>query len=858
MYKLVGQRKLFYLIILIVVALSLNFSSITWAAPSSKSVEMSVKAGYDDVIRVGAEVPFRITLMNKGDGFSGEVQVIVYTGYMSKNSYAVPVELPKGSTKEITLNVPIITANRKFQVRVESNGKIIKEIEHSFKKIISPEKPTIGVLSDAPNELRSLNGLTLSQNQNNMYDNMAYKYGVTMMGPSGQAMSVIEDPTEVFQLNKDNLPDSVEALAAFDYIIIADYDTSTFSEKQIKAFEKWVEGGKELVIAGGTNGNKVYSGLSSALKPFEILGSKKVSIHQELEKYTGKKLPTDVLVDVSTGNLGNGKILLGDEANPLAISYKKSEGNILFIAFDPTISPVSGWVSAGEMWKKLLNESRQSANDGTFNYNYGMGYYKYGYNPVANQVPEDQTPPYKSLMWIIAVYILIVGPLLYLFLKWKDKRDYSWGIIPIIAFLCIGIIYLAGYKTRYTSAVLNNYSIIKLDSHNKKVDIQTTAGIFNNKSGKMVVQYPDGYDIDIRREDEYNYGYSNYYSDEEYKNAKIVSKIYITEPKKQEIYNMSLWESCILTANQTQKYDGNIIKSIDINGKSFSAVLQNSTGFAFEDAFIVLGENYIEVGELLPNQEKKIDVSLDDKSVKKSYAEFMDSRYFSFDTVRQNYWPKNWREQMRKRNALENLFNMGMANDIGKGTKVTFYALNFENLDYGIEINAQKAKTYNTNVIYAIEDMRLEKGKRIELSKGIISATFEGGEYVDYGNYQDGIRIRNDTEAFYKFDVPQNLLVDKFEIDWSDSIPEYLKAKYAQMGVPLQQSGEVNYKLYIYNNALTNWEGIEEVFETKGDPAKYINQLHEIKLKLVVDIDESMGLDEYLWKPEISLSGVTK
>lgn len=858
MYKLVGQRKLFCFMILIVAALSLNFSSITWAAPGTKSVEMSVKAGYDDVIRVGAASPFRITLMNKGDGFSGEVQVIVNTGYRSKTSYAVPFELPKGSTKEIALNVPIMTANRKAQVKIESNGKTIKELEYSFKKILSPEKPTIGILSDASNELRGLNGLTLNQNPNNMDQEMAYKYGKGMMMTSGQAMSVIVNPAEVFQLNKDNLPDSIEALAAFDYIIIADYDTSLFSEKQVKAFEKWVESGKELVIAGGTNEKKVYSGLSSALKPFEILGSKKVSILQELEKLTGKKLPADALVDVSTGNRGEGKILLGDEVNPLAVSYKKSDGKVLFIAFDPTLSPVSGWESAGEMWKKLLNESGQSVNYGMFGYN---NYIDYGYNSVVNQVPEDQTPPYKNLMLIIVIYILIVGPLLYLFLKWKDKRDYSWVIIPIIAFLCIGIIYAAGFKTRYTSAVLNNYSIIHLDSQNKKVDIQTSAGVFNNKSGKMVVQYHDGYEIDIRSEEDRNYGYNyNGYSDEDYKNAQVKSKIYITEPKKQEMYNMSLWQSCILTAKQTQSYDGNLIKSIDINGNRFSTVIRNNTGFAFEDAFIVLGSNYIDVGEILPNQEKKVDISLDDKSVKKSYQEFMDSRYFSFDVIKQNLWPKNWREQMRRRNALENLINRGMANDIVRGTKVTFYALNFENLDYGVEINGQKAKTYNTNVIFTTEDLRFEKGKRVELAKGIISPIYEGGQNVEFrGNYQDGIIAHNDTEVLYKFDVPQDLLVDKFKIDWSDSIPEYLKAKYAaQSGVPQEQASEVSYKLYIYNNGLKSWESIEEVFEPKGDIAKYINELHEIKLKLGVDLDESTGQTEYLWQPEISLSGVKK
>lgn len=850
MFKFSGQRKLFLGMVLIVTALMLQFSTVTLAAPNSKSVEMSVSAGYDDVVRIGADASFHITIVNKGDGFSGEAQVIVDTSYRTKTAYAMPFELPQGSTKKLTLNVPVNTANRKVQVKIESNGRSIKEIEYSYKNIMSPGTPVIGVLSDAYNQLRILNGLKIEQNQESM--DSQNRYGNKAIYKE-EMQSVFESPVQLIQLNKDNLPENFAGLAIFDYIIIADYDTSLLSEKQVQALEEWVDDGNELILAGGTNGKKVYSGLSNSLKPFEILGSKKASVLEGLLKLTEKSAPAD-LVDISTGNLGAGKILIGDEITPLAVSYKKTDGKILFIAFDPTLSPISEWGGVGEMWKRLLNENLQANN---IYPNNGTNYHEY--RSVVSQVPEDQTPPYKALLAIIFIYILIVGPLLYLLLKWKDKRDYTWILIPVMAFLCIGIIYAAGFRTRYTSAVLNNFSIIHLDSENKKADIQTSAGAFNNGSGKMMLEYSNSYEVEVLRENDYDYGYNYNYSDEDYKNAQIKSKIYLGEPIKHELYNVGLWEPCILKSNQTQNYDGNLIENISINGKEFSAVIRNDTGFAFEDSFIVVGENYIDVGDILPTENKKITLSLDDKGVKKSYSQLLDSRYFNINNLSTDNWPKDWKEQLRRRNALDNMRNNIWGNMIYgtlNSTKITFVALNFENVEYGIKVNGKKAKTYNTNVVVATEDLFFVSGKKIEISEGLIGAVFEGGDNVDYnGRYDEGIMVYTDTDAFYRFDIPKDIIVDKFKIDWSTSIPEYLKDKYTKNGA-VEEISAASYELFIYNNVLADWEIINEVFETKGEVDAYINGDNAIKIKVRVNMDETIGGNEFLWKPEISLSGV--
>jgi len=853
MFSFVGRRNVFLVMILTITALMMQFSANVLAAPNSNTVEMSIDAGYEDTAKVGVDTPFNVTLVNKGAGFSGEVQVVVFTNYRSKMVCAAEFELPEGSTKKLTLNVPVYTANRKYQVRIESKGKIIKEVDYSFNKILPPEHPVIGVFGDAYNQLRNINGLRIKQNQSDTF--IGGMYGVSVQKsivPSNiNGQNIVENPSEMFQLNKEIFPEDITAALIFDKIIIADYDTSLLSQKQIKVLEKWVEEGNSLIIAGGTNEKKVYSGLSNSLKPFEVSGRKKESINRALSEYTEKNAP-EALVDVSTGNIGDGEILMGDRITPLVLSYKKGEGKIICVNFDPTMSPISTWKDSREMWKRLLDENVEQVNIGLLrNNNY------YNYNTVVNQIPEDKTPPYKTLMSIILLYILLVGPILYIILKIKDKRDYSWVIVPLISIICLGIVYVAGFGTRYTSAVMNKFSMITLDSKAKKAEIQTSSGLFNNKTGKMIVEWPKDYDINIIRENESFYDYNRNVSDAEYKNASIKSKKYVSNPRKYELYDIGLWEPCVLTTSQTQSYDGKLLRNIQLKDNKFSVDIKNDTGFSLEESFIILGGNFVEVGDILPDDEKKISFSLDDTSIKKNYSAFLEARYPN--TVTRYNRSKEQQEQYRKRNILremEGYMGQSFIYDNFKNTSVVLVAFNYENVDYGIKVNGKNTKAYNTNIVVASEELEFESGKRFDIPKGLIAPKFLGGKDVQYENRGDGgIFLLQDGEVRYSFELPQDISVEKFRIDWSSSIPEYMKERYKAIG---NESSETSYELFIFNNEIDDWMAIDDVFEVSQDANNYIDEQSRIQIKIIVDIDESSGIEEYLWKPEISLSGVKK
>lgn len=502
----------------------------------------------------------------------------------------------------------------------------------------------------------------------------------------------------------------------------------------------------------------------------------------------------------------------------------------------------------------LINESIQPVYTDTYsNRNY------YRYNSVIYQIRDDQTPPFRILLFIILLYVIIVGPVLYIILKRKDKRDYSWVFVPALSLMFVGIIYIAGFRTRFTSAVTNNFSIINLDTDSKKAEITTYSGIYNNKAGTMLLEYSKDYKVNVIRENDYNYGYVYQYPDD---NAQIKSKIYQNDPVRHEIFNVGLWEPSILTASQIQNYEGNLFKSIQVNEDKFSFEIVNDTGFAFEDSFIIVGDNYVDVGSLLPNEEKKISFSLGDKNVYKSYSSFTYSKRYS-DSNRTK------EENERIVDALDNfnsITNDQIINSNYTGNKIVFVAVNFEKVDYGLKVNGKKTKNYNANVIYAIEDLFFEQGGRVEIPKGVIGAIFDGGRALTNfigdafsGPFSDGsLSIVDDSEVYYRFEIPWDIAIDRFSLDWDNSLAKYMYADDYLEDLPEEEFYGVKFEYYVYNKALMDWEKVDKVFEVKEQVGNYIDYDNMIKVKIKIDVNDFSTSHEYILRPQISISGVKR
>jgi hypothetical protein len=827
-------NKLKFTIIFSVLLLICGFSTTLHANPEER-FEVSVKAGYDDTIRIYSKCPIYIEIENKGKDFRGEIQVHLIVGYSEKENYALPFEIPEGSKKEFLMSIPIFTASKDLEIKIVEDNKVLFSKKHQFKKIIPPESPVMGILTNEANELGSLKDIRLSEKI------AAEQNGFLMpkVPPKGTAFDGVKRSTEIIELDENNLPENEGLLKTVDFIIISDYDTSVLTEAQKTAVSDWVSQGNILVIGTGENARKVYSGLDESLKPFKINGQKRIQMPEDFANFTERTVLEEEMY-ISTGNVENGDIIIGDEDTPLAVNYKYGNGNIIVLAFDPTTRPISNWDYSKDMWERLLEYNRQA--DSVHSNNYTYGYPRY-----LNNIFEEETFPFTFLYIIILVYILLVGPVLYWILKHKDKRDYSWLIIPLFAFLFVGIIYMGGYNTRYKSAVINNYSVIRLDAESEKVNINSFFTIYNNKRGTLKIEYPSEYNFEIYTN---RYYADNYYSQDLIYN--VVSKISFGEQETHEIYNKPLWDSVEARADVFKEYEEKILfQDLLIKDDKIFVKLVNNTSVELEDCYVIVDGLYVSIGNINPKSEKDLKIDLSDKSIKNNFELLMNEIYPM--THSGSYYNDEYKKQQKKReahNIAHYNFIQGISNNNAlTGKQIIFAALNYDDFGNELKVNGKSPKVYNTNVIYTIENIRYEKGEYVVFPKGAIKPVLNNPEKFSLEDYMMYTFYEN-VEARLTFNIQRGITVKEFEIDWTEINQELF---YANESVENKLN---NYDLYIKNNATDEWEKTDKVFKVSTNVENYINQLNQIKVKADITFTEYNYGHDILIIPEIEVSGV--
>lgn len=831
------------------------------AAPSGGSINMEIKGGYNDTAVIGYYNPFTVTLRNNGNEFVGELQVVVGTIPEGRTAFAVPCNLPKGSTKVFTVNALISTVNRKVEIRLAKGSKIVKSDTYQLKKLISPETSVIGVLCEDPDGLVDLKGASVQKVLDpTMSRDIAMKMNYAYQGAASETIMGQGKIAEIISLDSKSFPDNVKALSAFNALVISNYDTSTLSENQKTAIEAWVNSGGKLFIGTGPNWKKVYTGLPDSLIPFKIQSSTTISTGKNFASYTNSKENLTHL-NIVTGTPGSGKVILQESGYPLSIVYKEGSGIVSILSFDPSLNPVSGWVGARNLWEKLINESADKIDLGS-----SLLYVDQNlsnFQSLANNVPESQTPPYGFLMAAIILYIIITGPILYWLLKWRDKRDLSWIIIPVMAFVFMGIVYTVGFKTRFTSAVLNNVSVINIDGKAKVAETKTFIGAFNNTKGTMKISCDDSLNIDETSNNLYNSGRYVSYNNPQNGNTnnKIISKyVYGNEPTY-EIYDVSLWTPVFLKTSKEEPVKDKILDSVTISNGVFKANIKNNTNYSFKEAFISIGTNFIEVGNIKPGEEKKLEVVLASKATK-SFERLLNDRYGQPYYSNPRTPSKTDREKTRKREILQNFYNSYNIGGLNR-SRYLFCAMNDDPVSYNIKVNSKKPKAYNTNIIFSLGEFDYKKGGRVEIPKGVIipamddSGNGNGIEYTGdpYGG-TNGIIFHSDRELGFTFKTPESVETDGFKVSFLKS--QSPNMKYQPPNAPKPSAAKNQYKYFIYNNSTSAWEEISEEFNVPYNVKRFISDKQEIKVKVSVTVDTSAVQSEMLSYPEIELSGVAK
>lgn len=311
------------------------------------------------------------------------------------------------------------------------------------------------------------------------------------------------------------LPDNWIGYGAADLLILgtgADKDfwlklAEPQHEKRRKAIAEWVRRGGRLVLSVGTNLDvleavkEIKDMLPAAVPP----GGKRMVNNISNAQWT----PSGTFNDRNLTTLASANefpvatlqtrpdrpshLLLAERSSnpkhldrPLAIQGSFGQGRVTVFAFDLDKSPFVDWNKRANFWENLVNFAGYTMPplNQKLERNYGDNNKvdEFGAS-LQGSLDYFEGVPVVSFGWValfILIYIILIGPIDYLFLKKVLRRlEWTWITFPVIVISVSAGAYFAAYALKGKDLKINKVDVVDVDLAGKRVDGNTWFTLFS-------------------------------------------------------------------------------------------------------------------------------------------------------------------------------------------------------------------------------------------------------------------------------------------------------------------------------------------------------------------------------------------
>lgn len=552
------------------------------------------------------ECPMQATVtIESSKNFSGILQIMYdeeYGGVIT--AYGKKITLAAGESKTYKMAVaPPTSAGGVKLAILNDREKPVYEEKTTVELTGLGEKVITGVLSDDYAGVGYINGFSLSDSYTNSY----------------HVINTLE-------LTKDTFPDNAQVLTMMDYLVIDNFDTSTLSEKQYEALKQWTAEGGTLILSLGSHYQNVLSGFKDDFVSGTIGDIKKRNltwntIEQEVSMQN---------VECIDFELGDGEIMSAYTADGSAWKKNYGMGGVAVLSYSLSMEPF-----ASSTWKKNvaaaifeeasnnidLDARREKIND-MFNTGSRLA-------TVAESVKRPSSLLYGLLLLF---YVVFVGPILYLILKKKNKREIVWIAIPITSLVFTGIIYCTSFIYRINKPLLNSFTIIRSSENSAEETVYSEVVC---PSAKKYTFKING-DYSGFRNQYYQYDYSFFGNGSDSKEANY-DYMYLDNGGENEVILNSDSNFDKFDFSMTRVLNegvGEISCDLDCNINSFTGTITNNTVYDLSDVIVTYENLFYLAGDIKKGETVNVDST---KIVSSTGYGAVDSLYNYVSTADERY-----------------------------------------------------------------------------------------------------------------------------------------------------------------------------------------------------------------------------
>ena len=385
------------------------------AAPVADTFDISLTYGYDNSVKYNRDAAFHVQVTSKDADFSGKVHLLT-------SAYRQDVYYGSGSLMSLPFG------HRAYALSYDNYGvSKVLELEPGQSKTVTFTLPMTGCspfvkiqLIGADGQIQAEKDFSLSVRTSSgeflagVLTGMQYLDGLRTSAYSSVSLAAV-------LLDETTLEDTRAGLDMLDLLLVQDFDTDRLRTEQKEAIKRWVRDGGVLVQGGGQKAADMAD-LTPEIEPYGE--GRIVTYPQRLTMGEDEVAGTDLM----------GQMLLED-----CFSRQQLE------EADPTVTHTGDdyWVVSSEL----------------------------------EGVSMEHIPKTGRYAVVLAVYVILAGPVVYLVLKKFHGRKYIWGCVGVLAILFSGIVFVMGSRTRFNAPFVNYVRKINLmpGVKDEKVDFSVRA-----------------------------------------------------------------------------------------------------------------------------------------------------------------------------------------------------------------------------------------------------------------------------------------------------------------------------------------------------------------------------------------------
>ncbi len=600
---------------------------------------------FGGVFKIGEWLPIEVTIENHGPDTAVEIRAT--TGPSgSATTFVVPVDLPAGTRKTVTLYTLPEALPRTFEVLAVETGD--GEAAAVAEVRVSPLFQTDTLCGVAGYQEGSLAAL-----------------GRVRAAGGQPGMGIPDSPVTVVPIDLATFPAMPEGLYSFDCIVFGGAsDIAPLSPDAQAALAAWVHRGGQLFIATGERWQSALASIPPDLLPVTVDSSQTIDNLAPLADLAGGEPPTQTsvvaLAALKEGAAG-GTVIATSGNLPLVVERRAGDGRVTFLAFDPDIAPIAEWDGADALWKGLLRT--RVGQDAWSGMPPEINPRQMETAPLVgalSQIPALDLPSIKLLAGLLGAYLLVISPINYLVLRRLNKLSWAWASTLVLVGGFALASYGVGSRIRGSDVIVNTISIVQGEGTGSgPASARTFVGLFSpsKSSYEVDVGGASGSPVLLSQmppsSDPWSSGYQ----------TGGGGTLVQGNPAQVRDLGVSQWASRFFMAEHHPADPPRVTGDLRFEGDALRGTITNPTNVALRDCSVFVGMSIVLIGDLAPGESKEIELDL---STVKANPNGMPLSYLLLGVNPNGSWPdfSNDREMRMRQMVLDSLFGYGFTGPI--------------------------------------------------------------------------------------------------------------------------------------------------------------------------------------------------